>query len=927
MTRLVALSIALFWISSARADEPKPPSAEDVAFFEARIRPVLVEKCRSCHGPEKQKSGLRLDSRAEALKGGGAGPAIVPGDPDQSLLVEAVRQTGDLKMPPKDRLPDAVVADLAEWVRRGAAWPESADARAKPDISKTHWAFKKIADPQVPDVTMADWAKSPIDRFLAAKLESKGLSPSAEADRRTLIRRATFDLIGLPPTAEEVSAFEADPATTDEAFAKVVDRLLASPHYGERWGRHWLDVARYGDTKGYVFVEDANYPWAYAYRDWVIRALNEDLPYDQFLIQQIAADRLPLGDDTRPLAAMGFLTAGSRFMNNQDDILDDRIDLVTRGLMGLTVSCARCHDHKFDPIPTADYYSLYGVFASATEPTVPPLCGPPPSTPEYEAFTKELAKREASLSEFVKAKYDELIRLGRSRVADYLLVAESSAHQPDTEDFMRIVDKGDLNPVILGRWRRLLRKTRDAHDPVLAPWHALAKLPKDGFADRSASMIAEWSSRPDESKPINPLIVKALADRPLANIGDAARAIGRALNSTESIWQDYARRAELNGSPATALPDPDHEALRTLFHGPDAPPNVAFKPEGSLTLLPDRASQGRYKELLKAVETFRVSGPGAPPRAMVLKDGDKPYDPRIFRRGSPGNKGDFVPRRFLKVIEGDDRKPFPNGSGRLDLARAIANPDNPLTGRVIVNRVWMHHFGSPIVATPSDFGVRSDPPTHPELLDYLARSFVADGWSLKRLHRRIMLSAAYRQTSDHRDDASSVDPENSLLWRMNRRRLDFEATRDSLLFVSGRMDPSIGGPAMPDLFASNATRRTLYGKIDRLNLPNVYRAFDFPDPASTNPRRDQTTVAPQALFLMNHPFAIESAKAVLARPDVAGEPDVSRRVDRLYHVLYGRSPSAEEASLAKDFLAGADPSAWSRFVQALMIANEFVFVD
>ena len=883
------LLFALIGLASPPIDDrAKPVSADDAAFFESRVRPVLIEHCVGCHGPAKSKAGLRLDDRASAFRGSSGGPVILPGDPNGSPLVEAIRHTGEIKMP-KTKLPDAIVADLTEWVKRGAPWPEAGKSQSA--SAADHWSFRRVVDPPIPPVKNESWPTTPIDRFILSKLEANGLTPSRQADRRTLVRRATFDLVGLPPTPEEVAAFEADPEPTPAAFAKVVDRLLASPHYGERWGRHWLDVARYADTKGYVFTDESNYPWAYTYRDWVVRSLNEDLPYDQFLIQQIAADRLPLGEDKRALAALGFLTVGSRFMNNRQDMLDDRIDVVTRGLMGLTVSCARCHDHKFDPIPTADYYSLYGVFASSNEPTLPPLFEPPPKTAQYQAFAAEVANREAKLSEFVHARHDAIVKEARSHVAGYLLASQREGKQPDTSEFMQIAEGGDLNPVILQRWRTFLADKNTSRDSVFLPWRELAVLPKDAFPTRTKSLIEGWSERPDPGHPINPILLRELRDQAPTSLADVARVYGRVFRSTDAIWSDYATRALLNGNTATALPDPAREEIRRVLLGPDAPPNVPFNPAGSLAILPDRASQGKHAELLKAVETYRVNGPGAPPRAMVLEDAKTPVAPHVFRRGNPGNQGEAVPRRFLKVISREDRPPFADGSGRSDLARAIASPDNPLTARVLVNRVWMHHFGAAIVGTPSDFGLRGDPPSHPELLDHLAHAFVADGWSIKHLHRWMMLSSTYAQASEDRPDERAIDPENALLWRANRRRLDFESTRDALLAVSGRLDRSIGGPPMPDIFATGANRRTIYGKVDRLRLPGVYRAFDYPDPSTSNPKRDQTTVAPQALFLMNHPFAIDCAAALQKRPEVAADGDLGRRVERLYRILYGRGGS------------------------------------
>ena len=925
-TRLLAVWLLSAGLAAVRAAEPPAPGAE---FFEARIRPVLAESCFGCHGSKVQKGGLRLDSRDALMAGGDSGPVVSPGDPDGSALVAAVRHDGPTKMPPKKRLSAQATHDIATWVRMGAPWSDAPRPPAKDasEGAERHWAFQPVQDPPVPRVKNAAWMQGPIDAFVLARLEEWGLAPSRDAERRTLVRRVTFDLIGLPPTAEEVDAFVADDAP--DAFARLVDRLLASPRYGERWGRFWLDVARYADTKGYVFFEDANFPWAWTYRDYVIEALNEDRPYDRFLVEQIAADRLPPDDDKRPLRALGFLTLGGRFMNNPHDIIDDRIDVVTRGLLGLTVTCARCHDHKFDPIPTRDYYSLYGVFASSAEPTVPPLISSPPRTPDYEKFARELAERERKLHGFVASKYDELIRLSKSRAAEYLLTAQAALGQPTTEDFMLIADGGDLNPKMLLRWQVFLRRTRQRRDPVFAPWHALAALPEADFATRAESLIPQWADAPDPARTANAAIVAALIEDPPRTLADVARMYGRLLKTADLLGEEADRRASLNGTAARPLPFPALEELRSEFRAPDAPPNVPRFLEGDLDLLPDRPSQAELQKLRKAVEDWRASGPGAPPRAMALEDAAAPVEPRVFVRGNPNNPGVAVPRQFLHVLAGPTRRPFQSGSGRLELARAIADGANPLTARVLVNRVWMHHFGTPLVGTPSDFGLRSDPPTHPALLDHLATAFVRDGWSVKRLHRRIVLSHTYQQASDDRPEARRIDPENALLWRMNRRRLDFEGTRDAMLAAAGRLDTRVGGPSVRDITTPGATRRTLYGFIDRLNLPGLYRTFDFPDPNATSPKRDRTTVAPQALFLMNHPFVLDTARGVLSRRPIASEPSAPGRIHRLYHALYGRAPTEDEVQLAQAYF-GNDPApavAWERYVQALLLANEFVFVD
>jgi hypothetical protein len=913
---------------ASRADEPKPIGPES-DLFERRIRPILTENCFECHGPQKQRGGLRLDSAEALQKGSDNGAVVKPGDPDNSLLIQAVRQTGELKMPPKKKLPPEAVDALTAWVKSGAHWPATVRASGgqADDAWKRHWAFQPIRDLIPPPVRAAGWPETPVDRFILARLEAKNLSPSPPADRRTLLRRVTFDLIGLPPTPEEFAAFEAD--SSPDAYAKVVDRLLASPHYGERWGRYWLDVARYADTKGYVFFQDANYPWAWTYRDYVIEAFNRDLPYDQFIRQQLAADRLPLGNDRRPLRALGFLTAGGRFMNNTHDILDDRIDVVTRGLLGLTVTCARCHDHKFDPIAMKDYYALYGMFAASVEPAVRPLFDPPPNTEGYRKFEQELEKREQKLQDFLRGKHRDLVASAKLRVAEYMLAVHALHGKPSTGEFMLIADGNDLNPSMIVRWQAYLERTGKSPHPVFALWHALAALPEQSFAVEARDLVAKLSGHSDPAQPVNALLLRAFVDKPPQTLVEAAQRYGDVLNGVEKHWQETLKHAAGDKQPPrTALPDAAEEQLRQVFHGPDAAANLAYGVFNDLELLPDRPAQAELQKFRKAVEDWRANGPGAPPRAMVLEDLPRPRPARVFVRGNPNKRGEIVPREVPPLPAGRPIRPISQGSGRLELAEAIADRGNPLTARVLVNRVWLHHFGAGLVRTPSDFGLRSDPPTHPELLDYLATSFIKSGWSIKRLHRLIVLSATYQQRSDDRPDCRRVDPENTLLWKMNRRRLDFEATRDALLAISGRLRLLVGGPSVKDIFATSASRRTLYGFLDRLNVPGLYRTFDFPSPDATSPQRDATTVPQQALFLMNNPFVIECARQTLARPEIAGEKEIKSRVQRLYSLLYGRAASAFEEQVARNFLGDA-PTAqgWERYVQGLLLLNEFCFVD
>ncbi len=939
MAILLSFALVAIAVGTAIASAAEP-SAADAEFFEKEIRPLLVARCYKCHGEVKEpKGGLSLTSREAVLKGGESGPVAIEGKPQASLLISAINYDG-LEMPPEgNKLGDVEIARLTRWVQLGLPWPktdakalESARVTAEAEqiaaARRSFWSFQSVRNPPRPAVRDTSWVQAPIDRFVLAELETHGLSPSPRADNRTLLRRLTFDLIGLPPTPEEIEDFQRDdsPAAVD----RVVDRLLSSPRYGERWGRHWLDVARYADTKGYVLFQDDKFPWSYTYRDYVVRAFNEDLRYDRFIIEQLAADLLPLGADRRALTALGFLTLGNGFMNNQQDVIDDRIDVVTRGLLGLTVTCARCHDHKFDPIPTADYYSLYGVMASSTEPTIPPLFEDPPNSEAYAAFAKELAERERKLNEYLDEKYRELAEGARSRVAEYLLAANFLKDKPTTEDFMLLADGSDLNPTMIIRYQVFLERSRAGHDPVLAIWHTLAALPEDQVAAKAAEVVEQQIAGQSADKPINPLVAGAFLGKPLKDLADAARIYGELLNGAEHLWQStVAQASAAKQSPPTALADANAEALRQVFHGPQAPANFSTSEIGVLALLPDRPAQEVRTKLLKAIEEWRATGPAAPPRAMVLEDIPSPLRPRVFVRGNPNQLGAEVPRRFLRVLCDGDPPAFGGGSGRLELARAITDRQNPLTARVLVNRVWLHHFGRPLVGTPSDFGLRSDPPSHPELLDHLAWSFMEGGWSIKRLHRQIVLSAAYQQSSDDRSECRKIDPENTWLWRASRRRLDFEATRDALLAVSGRLETKLGGPTIPSLADPASTRRTIYGFVDRLNLPGVFRTFDFPNPDSTSPERTLTTIPQQALFFMNNPLVMACAKSVLARPEVAGESDEVRKIGRVYLLTLGREPATEELDWARQYLSAAAsrPAVWDEFAQSLLLSNEFVFVD
>jgi hypothetical protein len=929
-----AKSITWVWfglglLSAATAAEPPAQvSAAQAEFFESKVRPILAEHCYSCHGPKKQQGGgLRVDSRAGMLKGGDSGPIIVLGKPDQSPMIRAIRYSGEIKMPPKNRLSAEAVEVLSTWVKIGAPWPEEKGTATKPaeailEAAKKHWAYQPVRKVTPPAIKDAAWARTPIDRFILARLEEKSLPPATAADRRTLVRRVTFDLICLPPTPAEMDAVLSDKAP--DWFEKVVDRLLASPQYGERWGRHWLDVARYADTKGYIFLEERRFPYAYTYRDYVIRSFNQDLPYDQFVMEQLAADQILAEDgDPRYLAAMGYLTLGRRFLNNIHDIIDDRIDVVSRGFLGLSVTCARCHDHKFDPIPTKDYYSLYGVFANSVEPKDLPLIGEARETAEYLAYQKELQTREQAVREFLDKHHSQLLKSLRAQVVDYLM-ASTKAHRLPGEEQYEALNPGDLIPEIAKRWRAYLIERRKQHDPIFGPWHAFAALPPAEFAEKAKPLAEKFAANADVQNRLNPHVAKLFADKPLPSLMEIAKAYGELFKTIDKEWQELVA----TGKPL-ALPDADREALRQVLYGQGTPTHVTRADIQARELL-DRDTASKLGVLRRKVDEWKANTQFAPPRAMVLNDVPNPSDRRVLVRGNPNNQGDPVPRQFLAVLAGEQRKPFSKGSGRLELAQAIASEKNPLTARVMVNRIWLHHFGQGLVRTPSDFGLRGEPPTHPELLDYLANYFMANDWSIKSVHRLILLSSVYQQSSTGNPRLATLDPENRLLARMNRRRLDFEQMRDSLIAVTGQLDHTAGGPAVDLIKTPFTKRRTVYGFIERQNLPGIFRTFDFASPDASSPQRYTTTVPQQALFLMNSPFVVEQAKRLATR--VASEPDVGRRIEGMYRLCYGRKPGAEELSLGLQFLqdAGGDKaklSPWERYSQILLLSNEFAFVD
>ncbi len=864
---------------------------QEIEFFEQHVRPLLAKHCFECHGSKKEFSELRLDSHARMLQGGESGPAIVPGKPEESLLIEAIRRES-FEMPPEEELADEQIEILIQWIRRGAVWPEEVNQEEldKQHSIDEHWAFQVIADPAVPDVKQADWPKNAIDHFILARLEAAGLSPSLQAERGTLLRRMAWDLTGLPASAEQREAFLS--AEQEPSLAELADELLASPHYGERWGRFWLDLARYADTKGYVFFEKKPFEWAHTYRDYVIDSFNTDKPFDQFVREQLAADLLLQdGEDRSSLAALGFVTIGARFKNSIPDILDDRIDVVMRGLMGLTVTCARCHDHKYDPVSTEDYYSLYGIFANSLEPVHQPFLHEDDFSKEERAKAAEIKKLAEQFETSRRQRFEHMIESARTRLAELLRVAQAGRGGPETAKFDVIVDGDDLFPRIIQLWQQYLTDTENAGEPVFLAWHQLAKIPPQQFHEQHSEVLQTLIHQQEA----NPLVLQALRDSELTSFDSVILCYAKLLDTMDSEWQDILEEAEAaQALLPTQFPQAEKEALRQVLHGAVSPLKVPYSQITNLHLYPDRKSQEKLKSLYDELHKAKMAAPAKLAQALVLNDATNFAETRVFKRGNPARPAQVVPRRFLRHLSYVTDETFEGESGRRPLAEAIVAPENPLTARVIVNRVWQHHFGQGLVVTPSNFGIQGVPPSHPELLDHLATWLVEHDWSLKALHRYILDSATYQQQSSSRPECEQADPGNRLCWKMNRRRQDWEAMRDALLWTANQLDTTVGGPSVQSGMAIDATRRTLYSYLDREDFPGVFRMFDFPNPDVSSGSRNRTTVPGQSLFLMNHPLIFACAKSI--EEETATTKDPSSRVRELFEkVLYRRPTDAELA--------------------------------
>jgi hypothetical protein len=1120
----LALLLTACAAGTAAAEKPTPDQAE---FFEKEVRPLLAERCFECHGGKKVRGGLNLTSREAILRGGDTRPAAVPGKPDESLLIQAVRREGDLKMPPKTRLGDQDIDRLSRWVAMGLPWPETPAMTAvrggadDPFTEEQHrwWSFQPVKPVPPPAVKDRTWPRSDIDRHVLAAQEARGLRPAPAADKRTLIRRATFDLTGLPPTPAEVDAFLADDSS--DAFARVVDRLLASPAYGERWGRHWLDVVRYTDSFDARILSGAgnimDIPAAYRYRDWVVDAFNRDLPYDQFVINQIAGDLLPPareGEVNVPgIVATGMLAIGNWGGGDADkeklltDIADDQIDVVCRGFLGLTMACARCHDHKFDPLLTDDYYGLAGIFFSThilADPG-PKTDGPPmlriPLVPPAELTKRqEQVQRVAELEKQVKQLREEqqaaTARALLGQTGRYMTAAWEYEHRPREQAAVplgRFAAERGLNEAALRQWinylglgeYRLLDRPMSnvAGQAGLFGWKGEADNPSALVNTTDSELAFSTIRMPPRSVAVHPSPTAGVAVAWRSPVAGTVRVTGRVADADPNCgdgieWVLQQRQAggvrslasgaipnggaqllaagkggdgltgidvqagdtlllvvlpketyycdttvveldvaERDGARRTwnltqdLVPDPleggrgnphgDRQGHADVWHFYDmagSTPSAAAPPGSALALwrqaIADagrgQAGRGEIEKAAAAVQQALLaadasSGPDArfyqdltsersPFRpatqdlqvlpaeardrlarlsaeladlqkqvaapvqfAHGAQEGGCPkspqagiHDVRIHLRGRYDRLGKLVPRHFPRILAGANQPPISEGSGRLQLAKWVASPDNPLTARVIVNRVWQGHFGEGLVRTPGNFGKLGEPPANPQLLDHLADVLVKSGWSLKALHRAIMLSAVYQQSSAAPAETLKADPDNRLLGRMNRQRLEAEAIRDSLLAVSGRLDHTLGGRATQDF---NTPRRTLYFMTVRSDRTSFRELFDAADPTAIIDKRTVSTVAPQALFLLNHPFALEQAKALAQRVLREGPADDAGKVARLYVLLFGRPPSEREtqiglAALARDRESTkAVPLAWKEYCQVLLCTNEYLYID
>ncbi|MEW4527671.1 DUF1553 domain-containing protein [Maioricimonas sp. JC845] len=954
-TVIAALLAVAGIVAAGRSGRAEELTAQQRDFFETKIRPVLVRHCYECHSAESEsvKGGLLVDHAQGLTAGGDSGMAIVPGKPDESLLLEAMRYES-YEMPPDQRLPENVLKDFETWIAMGAPDPRTEPtggvARQSIDIEqgRQFWSFRPPQRHETPDVSDADWPRTWIDRFILARLEAEGLEPAEDASRERLLRRLSYDLTGLPPSPEELEAFVHD--DSPDAVAKVVDRLMERPQFGEHWGRHWLDVARYADSNGSDF--NATFHNAWRYRDYVIRAFNSDKPFNEFVREQIAGDLLPWETDaerTDQIVATGFLMLGPKMLSERDkmklrmDVVDEQIDSVGRAFLGMTLGCARCHDHKFDPIPTHDYYALAGIFRSTetldgeiqkyvSNWTRQPL----PMDPEHEqALAEYKAQRDALTSQIRKAK--EELKLAEAKAAETsarrlgVLVDDVDAiktgdWKPSTYS-PNFIGKGYVHDAKQDKGEKEIRF--EATLAEAGEYEVRLVYPGSSGRDKRvpvrvehADGVAELTVDQSKTAPIEQMFL------PLGRFRFEAGQKGAVIVSNAGTT-DYVMADAAHFLPVAALEELARDG------------EAASQAQQALA-----AAKKMVKDLEAELKALEKGAPPPAPRALAVREHTEIGDCEICIRGDHHNAGPVAPRGFLQVALFDEPPEFPESqSGRLELADWLADDRNPLTARVIVNRVWGHLIGEGIVRTVDNFGELGDRPSHPELLDRLAVEFVEQGWSLKWLVRQIVLSRVYQQDSAHSDEAWNRDPDNRLLWRAHRRRIMAESLRDSMLAIAGKLDAAPGGPPVDNLGTlvtqnraddkgyeqGNSISRTIYLPIIRNELPALLTAFDFADPDFVTGKRSTTTVPAQALLMLNSPLVRERA-AETAERLLAGEAaDGYERVDAAYRLILIRGAEPHEIERALAFVerdtSEAGREAWTQFVQALFATTEFRMLD
>ena len=960
------LAVAWLLLLAPLAAVAAEPTAGQLEFFEKKIRPVLAKHCYECHSAESKRlqANLLLDTREGIRRGGDSGPAVKPHDLKESQLIGALR-FDTFEMPPTGKLPDAVIADFEKWIEMGA--PDPRDGTAAPaaqgidlEAGRRYWAFQPLGQTTPPNVIDPSWAKSDLDRFVLARLEAAGLKPVGDADRATLVRRVYFDLIGLPPTPAQIEAFLQDDSA--DALATLVDQLLASPEFGQRWGRHWLDVARFAESSGggRTLVFDN----AWRYRDYVVKSFHDDKPFDRFIREQIAGDLLPHETPeqrSEQLTGTGFLVLGPTNYELQDkellrmEVIDEQIDTMGRAFLGLTLGCARCHDHKFDPLPTKDYYALAGIFRSTKTLTPGNVSGyveqDLPIDPEWQAkLDRHAAEVKVLNGKIAKAKKQE------QQLAAQLTTPQTSP--PLTKLPGVVVD--DAAAKLTGSWQRSTSEkgflgAGYIHDQNAGKGDKQvafeAKLPQSGRYEVRLSYTSS-SNRATEV----PVTVKYAGGEKVVRVNQRQRPpiAGSFASLGEFEFQAGIAAAVIISNAGTAsyvIAD----AVQFLPLEPVEEP-TDLTPAEQAALAKRRAEEAKLKAELKTakgavarleadLKQLQKQAPPAPPQVMSVHDEAETGDYYVCIRGNPRKFGDQVPRHFVSVLSAETATPeiTEKESGRRELADWLANPaENPLPARVMANRIWHWLFGTGLVRTTDNFGTMGEQPSHPELLNYLAEQFVADGWSVKQSIRRIMLSHVYQLSSTPSAQGLKVDPENRLCWRMNRRRLDAESIRDAMLAASGTLVPTAGGATIRPGTRSElgykfeGTRRSLYIPVFRNTLHDLFEVFDFADPNLVTGARNTSTLPTQALYLMNNPFVLEQSRAMAASLLERDDLDDSARLEIAYLRAIGRTPTEGERRLSLEYLdqLTADETsdakdrlpAWSRICHGLLASLDFRYV-